>query len=564
MADIVASSPVARTINLTRSTVSSGIFGLGRGAAATTQPTQKLIDTNDLSLRLISNQLSSLTARMNDIGGALERIAYYIAQDTSIEQLQTRQEQAQEKQLAEEGIRTRQESVIERKLKSALIAPVQAVAQRAQSVLQRLMQFFGTLLGGWLVMRGIDTLKALSEGNTKKLEEIRDAVIKNLAIAGGVLFAVNGGFFALAGILTSVTLNITKGLAKLIFIKPFQFIAKLVGDAVKNIVKPAATAASAGTKAASNIFSSIGKGAKSVLRGAAKIAGPAASILAGGIDFMERKGEGQTNLQAAAGTGASLAGSAAGAASGAAVGSVFGPVGTFLGGLGGGIAGFYGGGKVADVFTGVDKDKKKAEVKPTNTKTPTPPAANKKPSETKTPTPPAAKEKETNTKTSAPSAIIQPQTGEQKQSASNLTELETKLSQNTNEYISGMIGEEEYMNKRKELKSQISELKLSDDQTSEQKKYTEVSAADIQSPTQAQIAPMPVAQMQQKMEQVTSPLPEPKPTVTMLKTSSGQQGGSANQAPPITGQANSVPAISSSNPENFYTLYSQVHYNVVI
>ena len=44
-------------------------------------------------------------------------------------------------------------------------------------------------------------------------------------------------------------------------------------------------------------------------------------------------------------------------------------------------------------------------------------------------------------------------------------------------------------------------------------------------------------------------------------------GGGQPQEPQMTssgGAASDVPAISSSNPSNFYTLYSQVSYNVVM
>lgn len=58
-----------------------------------------------------------------------------------------------------------------------------------------------------------------------------------------------------------------------------------------------------------------------------------------------------------------------------------------------------------------------------------------------------------------------------------------------------------------------------------------------------------------------SALPEPKPDV--IYASSGQQA----QSSVVSGQTQTltdVPLISSSNPDNFYTLYSQVSYNVVI
>ena len=56
-----------------------------------------------------------------------------------------------------------------------------------------------------------------------------------------------------------------------------------------------------------------------------------------------------------------------------------------------------------------------------------------------------------------------------------------------------------------------------------------------------------------------SALPEPKPTLTMIRTANNQQ----QTSPTPNGSLTDVPLISSSNPDNFYVLYSQLSYNVV-
>ena len=93
-----------------------------------------------------------------------------------------------------------------------------------------------------------------------------------------------------------------------------------------------------------------------------RIAGPL-NVAFAGLDFMGRKGEGQSNLQAGVGAaGGALggwAGAEAGAAAGAAIGALFGGVGAvpgaIIGGLIGGIGGGQLGGNIADKFTGADK-----------------------------------------------------------------------------------------------------------------------------------------------------------------------------------------------------------------
>ena len=91
--------------------------------------------------------------------------------------------------------------------------------------------------------------------------------------------------------------------------------------------------------------------------------GGALSLLFAGMEFGDRKAEGQSNLQAGVGTAASVAGGLAGAkggaAAGAAIGALFGGVGAVPGALIGGLIGGIGGsmlaGGAADMATGASK-----------------------------------------------------------------------------------------------------------------------------------------------------------------------------------------------------------------
>ena len=94
------------------------------------------------------------------------------------------------------------------------------------------------------------------------------------------------------------------------------------------------------------------------------------NVLFGGIDFMQRRSAGQSNLQAGIGAGAGVAGGMAGAALGAKIGAGLGTIvapglGTLIGGglgtlVGGGI-GAMAAGNVADRATGVDAGEQEVE-----------------------------------------------------------------------------------------------------------------------------------------------------------------------------------------------------------
>ena len=143
------------------------------------------------------------------------------------------------------------------------------------------------------------------------------------------------------------------------------------------------TLTKSGTKTTGGAFSSetaaqyrqAGRSGGGGFRGAPRgglggIAGPL-NIVFAGFDFMGRKGEGQSNLQAGVGAGGGLAGGLAGAwaggkagaAVGAGIGALFGGVGAapgaviggIIGSLAGGFAGGQLGGNLADKFTGADK-----------------------------------------------------------------------------------------------------------------------------------------------------------------------------------------------------------------
>jgi hypothetical protein len=83
-------------------------------------------------------------------------------------------------------------------------------------------------------------------------------------------------------------------------------------------------------------------------------------------------------------------------------------------------------------------------------------------------------------------------------------------------------------------------------------------------PSMVQAAPLPSAQVQPlpKPTQNVGELPEPTPNVVMMPSGQGNnQQSSISQAPT---NGTDTPLISSSNPDNFYVLYSQLNYNVVM
>ena len=79
--------------------------------------------------------------------------------------------------------------------------------------------------------------------------------------------------------------------------------------------------------------------------------------------------------------------------------------------------------------------------------------------------------------------------------------------------------------------------------------------------SQVNIKPLPAQTNRVSTQVNVGPAPAPAPNVVYKRIASSAQQRSG--AAPTGGSVNQVPAISASNPDNFYVLYSQVNYNVV-
>lgn len=544
-----------------RSQISSNIFGgggalvpIGKKSDPETLAIVKSQSTSITSLQGQVNTLSSEVANLNRVifiqtqtvngvqelvgslrgevtgfNTSLNNVAKAINADSVLEQNRIKKENEEERKATELGLRVGRESLLEKAIQSALIAPVQAIAQKAQSILSRLSQFFGTLLLGWLTNQGIETLRAISEDNGKKLIEIRDNVLKALGIGAATLFLLNGGFFAIAATITRLSLKIGGWLLKNTVGRFFGALGNLLKGAgaalfglgkqkppATTIVPPTTTPPGAKppvpptTPKGGGPPAPKGGGGLGWLKGSGVL-----NAIFGTLEFGIRKSQGQTNLQAGAGAGGSVAGSLSGAALGAKIGLLGGPVSWItspLGGLIGGGIGWYLGGKGADVLTGADKPKT-----PTKTSS-AKPQSQVIPSSTKTTLPAAA-----------PAAALSDKPFEQQ-----MSDLEKQAS-SIDFTQAPQYGE---VNITPEEGNQVS---------------SQSSSVNIK-PLPAQTSGVP-AQVN------VGPAPAPAPNVIYRRVGSSAQQRSG--AAPTGGPVNQVPSISASNPDNFYVLYSQVNYNVV-
>ncbi len=483
----------------------------------------KVIFIQTQTVNGVQELVGSLRGEITGFNASLTNVAKAINTDSVLEQNRIKQENEEQRRATELGLRAGRESLLEKAIQNALIAPVQAIAQKTQSILSRLAQFFGTLLLGWLTNQGIETLKALSEDNGKKLIEIRDNVLKALGIGAATLFLLNGGFLAIAGTITRLSLKIGGWLLK-------NTVGRFFG-ALGNLLKSAGSAIVSTARA--GIAAITGTGTK---------APTPATAAAGTADDAAR---------AAAGAGANVADDAAKAGLKQGAG-LFGKIvpglaigynitasayrfsqgdvpGGFLsaasavpiigwGAVGVDVAREFG--AFEGTFLGKNQKPKSSEEKP---KTPTPAAKAQSPvipSSTKS------------TQTPIPAAT----------SAASDKPFEQQMS---------------------DLKAQANAIDFTKPAEGGETNITPEEGNQVSSQsTQVNIRPLPAQTNGVPAQVNVGPAPAPAPNVIYRRVGSSAQQQSSGAAP-TGGPVNEVPSISASNPDNFYVLYSQVNYNVV-
>jgi hypothetical protein len=443
-----------------RTRVSSNVFGRGGALVAINKQSDSgtlvttAIQNQTENISSLQGQINSLRAEVNDFRTALSRITDLIAYDSVLEQNRLKQEQEEQRRATEQGLRIGRESLVERKIQNALVAPVQAIAQRTQSILDRVKQFFTTLFIGWFANKGIETLKALSEGNGRKLEEIRDNVLKGLGIAAGTLFLLNGGFFAIAATITRLSLKIGGWLLK-------NTVGRFFG-ALGNLLKSAGRGIVSGAQAGVRVLTGAGP------KAAPAVATAATAAARGGGGLLKNTGN---FFKAAKGLGSKL----------------FAPI-----NIGVSAYRFSQGDEVGGAL-------------------------------------------------SAASAL--PLIG--------LPAVAVDIAREFGAFEGTFLGKNE---NKQQPKTQPKKDKSKQLDASKPAEFGNVDVpADVSPQAQTTKIPSPTFNL--------GPAPEPTPSIIYKKVGSSaqQQSGTA----PTGVSVNQVPAISASNPDNFYVLYSQVNYNVV-
>jgi len=149
----------------------------------------------------------SLEKRVSVLENQFSQLSKFLVDDANRERKDQKKLQAAQDRAQERGSRQEEEKQLEntgQKMSNFLLSPIKGVGGAAKGILERLMGFFGTLFAGWLTDKGIEAIKAHATGNFEKLEELKNTVLKNLGIVAAVFVGLNGGLLALPALIGGV------------------------------------------------------------------------------------------------------------------------------------------------------------------------------------------------------------------------------------------------------------------------------------------------------------------------------------------------------------------------
>lgn len=487
-----------------------------------------LIQGGQTSVTSLQSQLEGISREVSSLSQNVNSISQTVAQQSTAEQLRLRAEQENQKRLAERRIAIGKENELEQRIQNSLSSPVLAVQNKVSNLFGRVEQAFTTLFLGWLGSSVIKYLQAQSEGDVNKLDQIKRQILGGLAVGVGALVAVKTGMALVGKAIVAATLGVSNLLAKLVS-APF----KLLGSGIRNLggAKPP-----------------VKPGGKP---GGGPGIGKFVTFLSSLMNFKNQEYvDGILSAMA-------LVSKAPGAVG--AIGKIAGIAFTadeIAEALGSNIFGNDKRNKqVQEIAEGV---KKQESNKPKSVASPPASPTSVTPQQKSTPSTPLATAPLTaadkgkppeGAASPAPQAKVQPSATMAPQ-ASNLT-MNVDATSSASSAVPGTTAKEKNVDTGATPPSAPTTQQFPD--------YSGIFSSDKPQPKTtpaAQITPPP------KDMTRAGTLPEVKPNVVVATDTSTVSSQSTPPTPKSSGT--DIPLISSSNPDNFYVLYSQLNYNIVM
>ena len=198
---------------------------LGRSAASEDNAqTVEVLSNNQRSLESINSSLVNVSIQISQLNASLGTVTDLLVRNSELDQVKDAQEANQQRLLAQQKLREGKESLVERKIQSALIAPVQKVGAKAQFALSNLIDFFGILFAGWLTNQVLSNFEFYSTKAKEIFKSITDAATGAFDTVGNIFNFVKTGFESVANTVTSLASLLSRAVFGDIFRRPFDFL----------------------------------------------------------------------------------------------------------------------------------------------------------------------------------------------------------------------------------------------------------------------------------------------------------------------------------------------------
>jgi len=427
------------------------------------------MDNYNSPLASIQNQIDGIRSDIYGLNTGLTNIGVLLRNDRTAETIRLREEEQQERILAQQQVKVGKETEIERRVTDSISAPIQKVERKLTNTFSGISDALKTLFFGTISTLGIRSLGFTSTVLRSTVNGTKSLIANTLRLVTGALSSISSGF----GFVYRSVNSLTKKVSDIAF-RLVRSPIKAISDGFRSLFNLGGVggAARGGVgEIGGSGFSTFGK----LLKG---LAGPAAAV---GVDIAT----GEAPEKAVMG---GVGGSAVGSLTGSAAGSVFGPAGSLIGGIGGYMLGSS---ATKDIYEKV---------------------------------------KSSDVKFAMPNINFNIDIGK-------------TFGEGTQSLMGGVAGMFDKPEPKK-VNAPITTFESTKDSVVEQ-------------PGKA--VPLQVQPFNPQKQKKDLTPPEQRPDVIYTSTVATQE-----QQQPVMTKPEEVPFISSSNPDNFYVLYSQLNYNVVM
>lgn len=187
-----------------------------------------LIEQQQNSFLGFNSSILSIKDDIERLGSSLNGISSLLQQDSFDEQTRIRTQQEKDRLLAEQEVRIGKENEIEEKIQNAVVEPVEKIAPKLSETFGNITSALGFLFAGWLTAQLVSSAKD-SDNIIKLFDGIKNSVIGTLDNIRGGLTAIGEGFKSFKDTISNITQGIQSVLSGAGFASFISMIPGLAG-----------------------------------------------------------------------------------------------------------------------------------------------------------------------------------------------------------------------------------------------------------------------------------------------------------------------------------------------